>query len=291
LKKWWKESIVEGLRKNLNMKPPKFKFEMVYWADLLYKHNQHNDDAFDFDNLYNEEPYLEANPKALKEYTESWLDEVKAATLGVFGSTLDSLKQHFGIDFFADWILSKVLKDLAFYYDDDRKIKNRLKQMEIANKVLKDELKNTLEKFKDNEIMLIAHSMGSIIAYDVLRDLGRSDNNDISIKYFITIGSPLGIPHVKHKIIDQRKYDVESKRVRTPTIVTGDWINYADKKDPVAIDFHLSDDYGENGRGIRVVDDLVSNDYIGLKGKNNNHKSYGYLRTPEISRKIVSFLS
>ena len=290
LKDWWKDSILEGLKENQKMDKVKLEFVLVYWASLLYKSHQHDDIGFNFDRLYNNEPYQSAKPNALKEYKGLWFDPIRAVTLGAVGSFLDFMKNNFKLDFFADFILGKVMKDLAFYYDEDREIKNRSGKMEVTNKVLKDELKTTLEKYKDSEIMLIAHSMGSIIAYDTLRDLGHRDNNDIFIKHFITIGSPLGLPHVKHKIIKQRTYNKKSRRVRTPTIVTEDWINYADKNDPVAFDFHLRDDYKANSKGIRVQDQLVFNDYIGLKGKNNHHKSYGYLRTPEISKKIAGFL-
>lgn len=50
--------------------------------------------------------------------------------------------------------------------------------------------------------------------------------------------------------------------VRTPSVVSKDWKNFADRKDPVALDAHLSDDYGVNRRSIAVIDDLVYNDYV-----------------------------
>lgn len=290
LENWWKKSIQEGLTKNLNIDSVDFDFEMVYWADLLYKNYQHNDTAFDFDNLYNNEPYIEAKEGELQEYKDGWPDKIKSKALDVIGSSLDAVKRNLELDFIADWVLSKVLKDLAFYYDDNRKISNGSGGMEVANRVLKNKLKKNLKKYKSYEIMLIAHSMGSIIAYDVLRDIGHNGSNEISIKHFVTIGSPLGLPHVKHKIIEQRTYNKSSNIVRTPSIVTGSWKNYADKKDRVAIDAHLSDDFGKNIKGIQVLDDLVLNDYEGLGGISNHHKSYGYLRTPELSKHIGAFL-
>lgn len=291
LKDWWRKSILEGLHINLNLNPSAIPFNMVYWADLLYRVQQHNEVAYNFDQLYNNEPYIGAAKGSIEEYKEKLRDEIRAKILGIFGSGLDVLKQRFDLDFLGDWVLEKVMKDLAFYYDDERKIQNRSGIMQIASKVLKDELIQELEKHQGKEIMLIAHSMGSIIAYDVLRDLGHQPGNEIYVKHFITIGSPLGLPYVKHKINDERVYDKMKNKVRTPSIVTGDWINYADKKDPVALDFYLKDDYGENAAGIKVKDDMILNDYVGLSGKRNHHKSYGYLRTPEMSTKIADFLS
>ena len=77
--------------------------------------------------------------------------------------------------------------------------------------------------------------------------------------------------------------------VRTPSVVSKKWVNFADPLDPVAVDNHLRGEYGENSRGVRVKDDLVSNDYK-VEGKNNHHKSYGYLRTPEMSRLVKEFM-
>jgi hypothetical protein len=61
----------------------------------------------------------------------------------------------------------------------------------------------------------------------------------------------------------------------------------------VAIDSHLGGEFGPNGREVPILveDDLVDNDYMGRDGGRNRHKSYGYLRTPEMSRHIAAVLS
>jgi hypothetical protein len=290
LKDWWQKSIAEGLRVNCGIQNPEFNFKIVYWADLLYRHPLHREDGFTFDALYNHEPYEPAEKGALKEYKDSMKDDFIAAALGLVGTTVDTLKERFGVNSFADWLLGKLLKDLAFYYDDNRMIKGRNDQYATAKNVLRDELRNALLPEKEKEIMLIAHSMGSIIAYDVLRNLGR-ENAGVVISHFVTIGSPLGLPHVKGKIIQEREYD---PRVRTPSIVTKRWVNYADRKDPVAVDVHLRDDYEENDKTVRVKADLILNDYCkptrDKDKEHNHHKSYGYLRTPELSEHIKDFL-
>ena len=196
------------------------------------------------------------------------------------------------MDGLADWVLGKTMKDLAFYYDKKRKIGDRSKPRKrvLARKVLQDELWNALLPLKGNRIMLIAHSMGTIIAYDVLRDIGRNYPK-FEIAHFVTIGSPLGLPHVKAKIIEERPYaGTKRNRLRTPTVVTKSWVNYADRRDPVALDTHLQDDFEQNARGISVKDDLIINSYRSPAGEANYHKSYGYLRAPELSKHISAFL-
>ncbi len=287
---WWEKSIREGLVKNCSMSDADFEFKIVYWADLLYKSPLHHDDNFDFDGLYTGQPYMSAREGVLKKYGDGWLDDARAAIFGVGGAAIDALKRHVGMDALADAVLDKVLKDLAFYYDKNRKILDRRKEKRQARQVLMDELKNGLLPLGRRRIMVIAHSMGSIIAYDVLRNIGR-ENPTFSVAHFVTIGSPLGLPHVKAKVYEERSSYSPAVPVRTPTIVTEKWVNYADRKDMVAFDVHLRDDYGPNDRGIRVGDDLVINDYTSPTGERNHHKSYGYLRTPELSEHIQAFIT
>ena len=90
--------------------------------------------------------------------------------------------------------------------------------------------------------MLIAHSMGSIIAYDVLRDLGR-ELTGMQVDHLVTIGSPLGMPYVLYKIRQ------ENASIRTPSIVRR-WTNLADRRDPIAVDVHLADEFEPNDRGV-----------------------------------------
>ena len=292
LAEWWLASIREGLEHH-KQQHVDFEFRMVYWADLLYAQCLHQKVGFEFDPLFNTEPYEPAKKKEIVEYEEGWRDDIRAAAEGVIGGTVDGLKKHFGMNAVADWFLARILKDLSFYYSD-RNILNRAKprQLESARRVLRDELAKELIKYQKRDTMLIAHSMGSIIAYDVLRELGKNSQNRISD--FITIGSPLGLPHVKGKILEEAENDGRDVEVRTPTMVKRRWVNFADKRDPVAMDERLRDDYAANKSGVRVEDDLVSNTYhIEVNGKDtkNHHKSYGYLRTPEFTRALAYFLS
>lgn len=291
LAKYWKESIAEGLQKNCNVSKD-FDVELVYWADLLYKHPLHDDDSFHFDKLYNDEPYTKG-PGKLPSYEEGFLDGLRATASSVVGASLDWAKQQFGMESLADWVLDKALKDLAFYYDDKRQIAapSNPQGTASAREVLREQLSKCLLRHIDRRIMLIAHSMGSIIAYDVLRDIGQTDS-DFKIADFVTIGSPLGLPHVKAKIIAERSYAGTGRdRLRTPTVVAKCWVNYADRRDPVAFDTHLKDDFGPNQHGVTVEDDLVANSYQSPAGKANYHKSYGYLRAPELSKRILAFLA
>lgn len=252
---WWEKAMREGLEKNKAQTDVELSFRSVYWADVLYDQVDSNPDA-----------YHPAEEGELKRYKENWTDVVREKIRDAGGDALDAFKRWFGIDKTADYVLEKKLPDLSRYYEE-APIRDELR----------GRLRREIEKHAGKRILLIAHSMGSIIAYDVLRELGK-EQPDFPIEHFLTIGSPLGLPHVKMKIME------ESFPVRTPTIVRR-WSNQADRRDPVAVDLHLADDFGPNAAEVCVQDDLVLNDWGGI-----NHKSYGYLRTPEFSDLLDDFL-
>jgi len=255
LKTGWEKAILEGLKKNEGFGSISLNFSSVYWADEMY-------DGYD----PNPDLYKAAKPGAIKTYEEGWLDAVKEKTFDWAGDIIDSMKKNFGMDGIADKVLEKKLEDLSRYYEDSDK-RNTLRGL----------LREEILKHSDKRIMVLSHSMGTIIAYDVLRAIGK-DFPRLIVDNFVTLGSPLGLPHVKYKIAQ------ENPLVRTPSIVKK-WLNFADKRDPVAMDAHLDGDYQPNDSGVKVSDDLVSNDWGGI-----HHKSYGYLRTPEVSKVIKNFI-
>ncbi|MBU3078089.1 S8 family serine peptidase [Sphingomonas quercus] len=80
---------------------------------------------------------------------------------------------------------------------------------------------------------MVAHSQGTMIAFDVLHDL---DPAKYHVPLFLTIGSPLGMEEVKDRF---KTWKVPRE---IPPCVQR-WVNVADMLDPVAIDSDLSGDY------------------------------------------------
>lgn len=249
----------EGLKVNAGINVPSkaLNFESVYWADVLYKKPDVNYDA-----------YKKPKNGDIKRYEDGWFDTFRAWSSDKIDDVVDPLKNWFDIDGAANAVLESKLKDLYAYYTDK----------EIQGE-LRGRFEDAITKYMNagDRIMVVSHSMGTIIAYDVLRKLGK-DRRNFYIEHFITLGSPLGLPHVKYKIKE------ENHLVRTPSIVKK-WSNLADRRDPVALDTHLSDDYQTNDFDVKVNDDLVLNDWGGI-----NHKSYGYLRTPEFTDLLKKFI-
>ncbi|MCP5102713.1 MAG: alpha/beta hydrolase, partial [bacterium] len=173
-----------------------------------------------------------------------------------------------------DKIIRRYFKDLETYYSN-----------QPAREAIRSRLSAVLNKYKHKDIMLIAHSMGSIIAYDVL----IQNQPGMKVHTFVTIGSPLGLPVVVSRIFsEQLKEKGGVTKLKTPGNVLNYWYNLSDLEDRVALDHTLFDDYGANSRQVRAEDMDVYNNYE-MNGVRNPHKAYGYLRAPELSGKIAAF--
>ncbi len=263
LLKWWKASIDEGLKKNCDTNLSGVIIDMAYYSDI--KNGPPIPDS------KNTQPYQPATRNALKEYDITIADKIRDWTGDWLDSPLDWIEEK--SSFFskaARGILATYLEDMAAYYKD-----------QAVRATIQNRLKEKFDEYKDHEIILISHSMGTIVAYEVLREFGRdSDWLNFNVSHFITIGSPLGLTPIKGQLLSEN-----NKKLRTPTAVKNRWVNFSDPQDIVAIDSHLRDDYADNSLGVKVRDILVANDY-----PKNPHKSYGYLRTPEFSKYLVNLI-
>ena len=122
--------------------------------------------------------------------------------------------------------------------------------------------------------IVIAHSMGTVITYDVAKRVGASTPVD----KVITIGSPLGLSEIQ----DQMKPEYTT-RDGYPAKVA-DWGNFADRLDPVCgADPKIANDYRKDGN--EVIDDEIV--------KNNGwfrHPATKYLRQAALQESVRSAL-
>jgi hypothetical protein len=261
--RWCSQALAEGLKRNTGQARP-LDFALAYWADLRY--GQPDDPAT------MAEPYKEvAGEGPFDRYALSVKDAAQDMANKYLGRALDKEKDLIGIGSNVELLLGVALTDLGAYYDDES----------LRNKI-RGRLSDILAQHRGGRVFLIAHSMGSIVAYDVLRKSEPVPGSQI--EHFVTIGSPLGLPLVTQKI---RK---EFGGTQTPAIVRR-WTNLADPGDKVALDCRLDDEYTASATGVRVQDVRVYNAYVSPGGKANRHKSYGYLRTPEMSELLRDFLA
>jgi triacylglycerol esterase/lipase EstA (alpha/beta hydrolase family) len=281
LLEWGKMAIQEGLHNNgYNIELP--EFELVYWADLLYDRPQTMDEPdpqspYYLDEIYTKTP---ANYRfESSEFRKYFADFFKKVAYRIF------LKRdyHLRYAFVSQKLLHKYFYELEVYFNGDGESGSAF-NFQTKEKII-ERFNRVLEKHTEDEIILIAHSMGTIIAFDVLSFI----NQNVSVDTLVTMGAPLGAPFVISRIAAHSKSTYGKIQIQTPESVYNNWFNFSDIRDKIALDYKLSEDFDSNSQGVKCVDKLVTNTYV-MNGMANPHKSFGYLRTPEFVDVLVNFL-
>lgn len=275
LEGWWRNAIEEGLsRYGKRQAIP--EFELVYWADILYDKPLDPDEKDPESPYFLDEPYLPAPADFEPEESPVW-----QKILDFLEPQLDKLflNDDYSINYqgLSDAIIHRYFKDLDVYYTTTCQLENQ--EICQTRHLIRDRLQQALEKHQHRPITLIAHSMGSIIAYDVL----TFRVPELKIDNLVTIGSPLGFPVVQGKIAAEwHEKRLLPPRLKTPPGVTKQWYNLANLKDKVALIYQLGKNFETNWRGVAPEDLVVQNDYSAF-GEPNHHKSFGYLRCREMT--------
>jgi len=277
LKKWWKLALFEGLREN--WRPGiDFNFELLYWADLVYpepldpviKDQQHP--RFLPHPFKKVPPAVHINNEAFRRFT---LDGIEKMSEKLFQSKLF----HHNLSDMSDKFIHHRFRDLYSYFHNEKGFHEA--EVKGVRKAIMDRFYHLLHRYRDKKIMIIAHSMGTIIAYDAL---SRMDCDKI-IDILLTAGSPLGQPNIMGKLAGE---DSSYSAIRTPECVQR-WVNLSDFHDVIAMNYALKDDYMPNSRRVSPEDRVVKNTYV-WEGEPNAHNVYGYLQTPECAQVVDTFL-
>ena len=139
-------------------------------------------------------------------------------------------------------------------------------------------------------VLLIGHSMGSVIAYDALWELWHEEHNPGRIDLFLTIGSPLGMNFTQRRLLGRG----ESGARRYPGNIRR-WVNVAAQGDLTALDPRMGDDFGPM-RELGLVEAIVDINggifnYFRNEEGLNVHRSYGYLANPRVGEVIADWWS
>ena len=170
------------------------------------------------------------------------------------------------------------LKDLRRYLLDENGIAAHTRRM------LKVALRAATQG--RHPVLLVAHSMGSVIAYDSLWELSHSGRDHVDVDTLLTMGSPLGQRYMQKRIMGANKTGFE----RYPNNVRR-WTNLAAVGDLTALDPYLVNDFGEMlelGLVDRFDDEALYT-HFRLNGELNVHSEYGYFVNEKTARTIVEW--
>jgi len=134
-------------------------------------------------------------------------------------------------------------------------------------------------------ILLLAHSMGSVIAYDALWQLSR-DGSSATIDLLVTTGSPLG-----QKLVQRNLFGWSAPPEQRFPANIASWTNIAAVGELTAIDRRLNNDFAlmiRQGR-VRDINDIEVFNYYHMHGALNVHAEYGYLINEATARCVVEW--
>ncbi|MBI3547235.1 MAG: hypothetical protein HY081_11695 [Gammaproteobacteria bacterium] len=155
-----------------------------------------------------------------------------------------------------------------------------------VRELLKAPLREMLAQNK--RVLIIGHSLGSVIAYDALWELTHIEKNPGRVDLFLTLGSPLGMRYTQQRLLGahtkgKRRYPHNIRR----------WVNVAAQGDLTALDPILCDDFRAMQKlglveSITDVNRGIFNYFRNDRGL-NVHRSYGYLVNPRVGEIIAQW--
>ncbi len=170
------------------------------------------------------------------------------------------------------------IRDLRRYVRNHNGIADHVREM------LKVPLRAASESGRP--IMLIAHSMGSVISYDSLWEMTHKTGDRARVDHLLTLGSPLGQNYLQKRIFGHDQHD----EARYPHNIRH-WSNLSSIGDLTAIDRVLRNDFAEMLELglVEAIEDVDLLNYFRLNGKLNVHSEYGYLVNETTGRVIANW--
>lgn len=231
--------------------------------------------------------------ETLKGYTKSQFGKSTYKKVSKAGFLKEALADTFsavlGKLHLAQPLIAAVAPDMAHYWEEEESYFGS----DIRN-TLTPRLQAAFDN--DDQILLVAHSLGTMISYDNLwkfshyGEYRHQYGSNKKVDLFITLGSPLSDENVKAKL----KGADHAGRKKYPTNIR-QWCNIAAEDDYISHDGKLRNDYkdmmklGMVSGGIRDIHPIYNLNV--RNGKSNPHSSIGYLINPKFTEVLHEWLS
>ncbi len=186
--------------------------------------------------------------------------------------------------FLIDWVanskMEEALKETRRYFQNQDGVATRIRQL-VADRLL-------ASWTPDSRLAIIAHSLGSVIAFETLWEMSYRSNCEIRVDLFMTLGSPLGLNFMRHRMLNAN----ESGARRFPTNIRR-WANLSAIGEMTALDRAFAMDYCEMvelGLVESVTDELDLHTYFRGPDGLNVHKCYGYMANQRVGATLAEWL-
>lgn len=137
----------------------------------------------------------------------------------------------------------------------------------LTNGGIRDQIESgVLQAIQPGEpTVVVGHSLGSVVAYNLLRREGKTRNWNIPL--YVSVGSPLGVTRIRKSLAP----------ISHPACVKR-WFNAFDERDVVAL-YPLEKPHFD-------VDPAIANKRNVRNQTENRHGISGYLNDPEVAKRI-----
>ena len=171
------------------------------------------------------------------------------------------------------------VRETRRYFNDTHHIGRRIREP------LKDKLRRLLAT--DQKVLLIGHSLGSVIAFDALWELTHIEQRQEKLD-FLSLGSPLGMNFVQHRMLG---HDLKAAEKYPANI--RHWINISAHGDITALDNDVRDDFKFMLKHGLVESMTHHHEEVYTWFRNddglNVHRSYGYLVNDVVAKTIAQW--
>lgn len=256
----WKEALLGN--GGIDLDAAGVSSSMVYWADVLHAEplimaapDEDLGDADEDAAQFADSPMPMPGSLREAEFTVMVAAKVGAAMvasrLGVSSVEATSFREARLTGFLSKLLMRALLRDAHHYLYDVEHEPRAGERYRVRQEIRKRFVRALAAAPLGARHLVVGHSLGSVIAYDCLKNVP----NCPVVDGFVTLGSPLGLSEVQERL--EPGY---SREEGFPTEkLQGDWRNLADRLDPVCgLDVALGGDFRAGGER-RVIDRTVDN--------------------------------
>ena len=165
------------------------------------------------------------------------------------------------------------------YFDDTDDVAHKICDM------LKQTLRPMLEQ--QDEVLLIGHSLGSVIAYDTLWELSHLEGVTGKVD-FLTLGSPMGMHYIQRRLLG-----MSGQGKRSYPELIRHWINFSAEGDVAALNQDFSESFHTMLKLglVESIEDHCHGIYNFFRSDAglNCHRSYGYMVNPAVGSIIADW--
>jgi len=258
----WK-TIIEGVRRvnptvSANMQENSSDFKFADWNYLYYEeHDDINTHLPYVENLFQRKGPSEDDIKQAQKWRHK-LDTFIYNTIDSAPVLLRLLRGE----------LKETAEETNRYFDNDEQIASQVREQ------LKYRLRPLLAD--GGKIMIIGHSLGSVITYDTLWALSQLEQLSGKVDLFLSLGSPLGMNYVRDRLLGANN----EAEYKYPSNIKH-WKNVAADGDLIALERELAKNFNEmiELNKVETFTDYSKDVFNYFHGEDglNCHRSYGYL--------------